>query len=174
MPRPLQRTNADELTTLCDSLDRQRAAMVNRFSGLTPEQLARSLAPSPLTLAGLIKHLALVEDSWFQDDLLGRRLPEPWASAPWHEDRDWEFNSAVDDTPETLLGLYSVACERSRAAVAELGALDARSVKPTRREKEPFSLRWLLIHMIEETARHRGHADLIRESIDGYTGEPID
>jgi uncharacterized damage-inducible protein DinB len=170
MPRPLQRTDADELTTLCDSLDRQRAGMVVRFAGLSAEQLATPLPPSPLTLAGLIKHLAYVEDDWFQKDLLGRPLPGPWADAPFDRDPDWEFNSAVHDEPGALLDLYTAACERSRAAVDELADLGARSVRPTR-AGTPFSLRWLLIHMIEETARHRGHADLIRESIDGATDE---
>ena len=169
MPRPPQRTNADELTTLGDSLDRQRDAMVRRFTGLSPEQVRQAPLPSSLTLAGLVKHLALVEDSWFQDRFLGRGLPEPWASAPFDDDRDWEFHSAVHDEPDALLALYAAACERSRAAVAEAGDLSARSVQPTLTEQEPFSLRWVLIHMIEETARHCGQADLIRESIDGTT-----
>jgi hypothetical protein len=125
--------------------------------------------PSSLTLAGLVKHLALVEDSWFQDRFLDRGLPEPWASAPFDDDRDWELNSAGADEPDALLALYAAACERSRAAVAELGDLSARSVKPTLPEREPFSLRWVLMHMIEETAQHCGHADLIREAIDGTT-----
>jgi uncharacterized damage-inducible protein DinB len=169
MPRPPQRTTADELTTLGDSLDRQRAAVVRRLDGLSPEQVRQKPLPSSLTLAGLVKHLALVEDSWFQDRFLGRGLPEPWASAPFDDDRDWELNSAGADDPDALLALYAAACERSRAAVAEIGDLSARSVQPTLPEQEPFSLRWVLIHMIEETAQHCGHADLIREAIDGTT-----
>jgi hypothetical protein len=169
MPRPVQPTTGDELTILCDSLDRQRAAVIRRFSGLTADQLSRTVPPSPLTLAALVKHLALVEDVWFVERLLGRALPEPWASAPFDDDPDWEFHSAADDPPGTLLRLYAEACDRSRAAVAELGDLDARSTEPTLSEGEPFSLRWLMLHLIEETARHAGHADLLREAIDGDT-----
>jgi hypothetical protein len=120
----------------------------------------------------MIKHLAVVEDSWFQHDLLGRPLGEPWASAPWSEDRDWEWHSAVDDAPEALLRLYVDACARSRVVVDELGGdLDTLSVTVDEPSGEYFSLRWLLLHMIEETARHNGHVDLMREAIDGVTGE---
>ena len=86
------------------------------------------LGPSPLTLAGLIKHLALVEDSWFTDRILGHDTPEPWAGAPWDDDRDWEFHSAADDEPAVLLGLYADACARSREAVAGAADLDQLSV----------------------------------------------
>jgi uncharacterized damage-inducible protein DinB len=161
----------DELSLLSEFLDYHRATLVMKVSGLTQDQLAARLGPSTLTLAGLVKHLALVEDDWFQADLLGRPLPEPWASAPFDDDRDWDFHSAVDDSPSDLLDLYAAACERSRAAVAEVGGdLNAMMARPTRRG-ERFNLRWILLHMIEETARHNGHADLLRESIDGQTGE---
>jgi hypothetical protein len=162
---------ADELTTLAAYLDYHRATMVGRLEGLTAEQAARSLPPSPLTLVGLVKHLAAVEDTWFQERLLGRDPPEPWAGAPLAEDPDWEFHTAPDDGPDAVLALYAVACDRSRAAVAELGDPDAESAVPRKATGEHFTLRWLLLHMIEETARHNGHADLIRESIDGVTGE---
>jgi uncharacterized damage-inducible protein DinB len=143
---------------------------VMKISGLTKDQLAVRLGPSTLTLAGLVKHLALVEDSWFQEDLFGRKLPEPWASAPFDDDPDWEFHSAVDDSPSDLLDLYAAACERSRAAVAEVGDPAAWAARPLRNGMR-INLRWILLHMIEETARHNGHADLLRESIDGQTGE---
>jgi uncharacterized damage-inducible protein DinB len=161
-----------ELATLTAYLDYQRATAAGRLAGLTAEQAARTLPPSPLTIVGLVKHLALVEDDWFQRDLLGRRMPPVWDAADFAADRDWEFHSAVDDGPEAVLALYDEACARSRAAVAEVGddpgALSKRTLRHT---GEPFSVRWLLCHMIEETARHNGHADLIRESIDGVTGE---
>ena len=102
-------------------------------------------------------------------------MPEPWRSAPFDDDPDWELHSAVDDPPEALLAQYRESCDRSRAATAEVlaaGGLDALSVAESRRPGEGrFSLRWILLHLIEETARHNGHADLIRESIDGLTGE---
>jgi hypothetical protein len=160
----------DELSLLSEFLDYHRATLVMKVSGLTQDQLAVRLGPSTLTLAGLVKHLALDEDSWFSDRLLGRDLPEPWASADFDDDPDWEFHSAVDDSPSELLDLYAAACERSRAAVAEVGDVLTVMARPTRRG-ERFNLRWILLHMIEETARHNGHADLLRESIDGQTGE---
>jgi hypothetical protein len=88
----------------------------------------------------------------------------------WDSDPDWEFRTAADDEPAELFRLYRVACERSRAAVDEVRDLDVMSKTPNRRG-EHFSLRWILIHMIEETARHAGHADLLRESIDGAVGD---
>jgi uncharacterized damage-inducible protein DinB len=163
---------ADERTSLCQFLDFHRATLVSRIEGLTIEQLSITRRPSELTLAGLIKHLALVEDSWFVERMAGRPMPEPWLSAPFDDDPDWEFHSAPDDTPEELLALYRDACDRSRAVVAEHDELGALSVAESNREGEGrFSLRWILLHMIEETARHNGHADLLRESIDGLTGE---
>jgi Protein of unknown function (DUF664) len=163
----------DELTLLTQFLDYHRATLVQKASGLTRAQLATTTATSDLTLAGLVKHLALVEDSWFTDRMAGREDPEPWASAPWDDDPDWEFHSAPADDPAALLALYGQACARSRAVVAEVvaaGGLDTLSARP-RGTGAHVSLRWILLHMIEETARHNGHADLLREAIDGTTGE---
>ena len=160
----------DELALLTRFLDYNRAVMRRKAQGLSAEQLARHLGPSEMTIGGVLKHLALVEDSWFHRRLLGQPDPEPWASVDWNADPDWEFHTAADDQPEELLRLYDVACERSRAAVGEVGDLDVMAQSPNRRG-EHFSLRWILIHMIEETARHAGHADLLRESIDGATGD---
>jgi uncharacterized damage-inducible protein DinB len=163
-------TTGDELTLLSQFLDYHRATLVQKASGLDREQLGTRLGPSTLTLAGLVKHMALVEDGWFGRVLLGREYSEPWDSVDWDADPDWEFRTAVDDEPEDLLRLYADACERSRAATTEIGDLDRVAARPSRRG-EPFSLRWIMLHMIEETARHNGHADLIRENIDGATGE---
>jgi uncharacterized damage-inducible protein DinB len=163
-------TTGDELTLLSQFLDYHRATLVQKAGGLDREQLGTRLGPSTLTLAGLVKHMALVEDGWFGRVLLGREYSEPWDSVDWDADPDWEFRTAVDDGPEDLLRLYADACERSRAATAEIGDLDRVAARPSRRG-EPFSLRWIMLHMIEETARHNGHADLIRENIDGATGE---
>jgi uncharacterized damage-inducible protein DinB len=160
----------DQLTMLTQFLDYHRDTLVWKASGLTREQLGTRTAASELTLAGLLKHMAYVEDSWFTRVLLGKPIPEPWASAPFAEDRDWELHSAPDDEPEALVDLYRQACARSRAAVAEVGDLDALAQRPGR-DGEQFSLHWILLHMLEETARHNGHADLLREAIDGATGE---
>jgi hypothetical protein len=161
----------DELTLLSQFLDFQRATLVQKASGLDRAQLATRLEPSTLTLAGLLKHAALVEDSWFDRVLLGHDEREPWAGVDWDADPDWDFNSAPADEPDELFALYTSACERSRAAVAAVGDLEAVSLGASRGSGERVSLRWIMLHMLEETARHNGHADLLRESIDGSTGE---
>jgi len=160
---------ADERSTLLAFLDYQRATMLGKAEGLTAAQLSQRLAPSTLTLGGLLKHLALVEDDWIQSDFLGGPQVEPWASAPFDDDRDWELHSAEHDAPDELRALYVAACERTRRVVAEHD-LDDLSVHRNR-DGEQWSLRWILCHLIEETARHNGHADLLRESIDGAVGE---
>jgi hypothetical protein len=166
---PLQ---SDEATSLSAYLDRQRAIVLRKVEGLDQEQLGRAAVPTTaLTLAGLVKHLAYVEDWWWQDVFLGRTLPEPWDSAPFDDDPDWELHSAPEDEPGLLVGLYVAAGQRGRDVVAAAESLDQLSVKPGRREGKPFSLRWILLHLIEETARHAGHADLLREAVDGETGE---
>lgn len=162
---------ADERTSLIEFLDYHRATFLTRLDGLNHEQINRRHPPSALTLAGLAKHLAFVEDSWFHEDFLGVPLPEPWASAPFDDDPDWELNSAVDDSPSALVALYNAACDRSRAIVRHADSLDALSARVSEREGKAFSLRWILLHLIEETARHNGHADFLREAIDGLVGE---
>lgn len=158
-----------ELETLESFLDFQRATMVQKVQGITDEQgAAKPVEPSTLSLSGLIKHLALVEESWFQSVFAGGDLGEPWASAPFDDDDDWEFNSASDDRLSDLVEMYEATCVKSREIVTNADSLDQLSEKETRRGK--VSLRWILLHMIEETARHAGHADLIRERIDGSTG----
>lgn len=160
---------AGELESLESFLDFQRATMVQKAEGITDEQASSCpVEPSTLSLSGLIKHLALVEESWFQSVFAGGELAEPWASAPFEEDDDWEFNSASADRISDLIAMYEAACEKSRQIVAGADSLDKLSAKDTRRGH--VSLRWILLHMIEETARHAGHADLIRERIDGTTG----
>jgi len=164
---------ADELTSLSQFLDFHRATLIDKVSGLSTEQLAeRAVRSSEITLGGMLKHLALVEDDWFQVKFLGRPEVEPWASAPFDVDRDWDWHSAADDTPQALLLLYRGACARSRTAVEEVGGdLDRLSVAADPQTGGRFSLRWIMVHMIEETARHNGHVDLIREAIDGSVGE---
>ncbi|HUR48417.1 MAG TPA: DinB family protein [Acidimicrobiales bacterium] len=161
--------DANEREMLLGFLDFYRATLVRKAAGLRPEELARPLPPSTLTLGGLLKHMALVEDDWFTSDMAGRDLPEPWASVDWDSDRDWELNSAKNDIPEELLALFEAACARSRAVVQSCESLDQRSVK-TSGKGNHFTLRWILVHMIEEYARHCGHADFLREAIDGQRG----
>jgi uncharacterized damage-inducible protein DinB len=161
-----------EREMLTGFLDYHRATLKMKVAGLTQPQLARTTGASSLTLAALVKHMALVEDSWFTERFAGQPMPPPFDDVDWEADRDWEMTTAVDDSPEWLLQRYDEACERSRAVVAATPALDQEAIAGRRREDgAPFTLRWILCHMIEETARHNGHADLLRESIDGVTGE---
>jgi uncharacterized damage-inducible protein DinB len=159
-----------ELAQLTAFLDLQRATMLVKCEGLTREQLSRPHPPSTLTLAGLLNHLALVEDSWFTVRFAGQPEDERWAGIDWEADPDYEFRTAADLEPDELRRRYEDACTRSRDVVAAATSLDQLSVQP-RGNGEHFDLRWTMLHLIEETARHAGHADLIREAIDGVTGE---
>ena len=126
-----------------------------------------------MTLGGLLKHLALVEDDYFSRRLAGRELAAPWDTVDWDADPDWEWRTAADDTPEQLYALWQGAVARSRA-VGHRGAGQRRrgpaGPDPTRPDGRSPSLRRTLVDIIEEYARHVGHADLIRESVDGLTG----
>ena len=171
--RPEPPAAEGEAATLLGFLEFQRATFAWKVGGLDAEGLNRTVAASTMTLGGLIKHLSLVEVSWFAEDLFQRPMGEPWDSVDWKADRDWEWHSAPDDTPEELLALWKESVERARALTDEAmadGGLDRLAVRPSQHGERP-SLRWILVHMIEEYARHNGHADLIRESIDGQTGE---
>ena len=154
-------------------LDFHRSVLRGKCAGLSVQQLAQRLEPSSLTLGGLLKHMAYVEDNWFSVVLLGREYAAPWRDVDWDADPDWEFNTAADDSPEELNRLFDEAIAASDRILDEVGAdLDRRSVRESRQDGTPYDLRWILLHMIEEYARHNGHADLIRESIDGATGSP--
>jgi len=169
MPEPTIPKQADERETLVAFLDYYRELMLDKCGGLTKEQLATRLEPSTMTLIGMIYHLAVVEESWFAEVFLGGELGEPWASVDWDADRDWEWHHAPSMDPDDVFAAYRRAFIRSNEIVAETLSLDQVSVRD--RHGEHWSLRWILIHMIEETARHAGHADLIRESIDGSVGD---
>ena len=159
----------DELTALTQFLDIQRVEFHERAWGLADEQLRATTAASDLTLGALVKHMALVEHTWFEYRFLGTDEREPWASAPWDDDVDWEMTTAANDTGEELFTLFVQACDRSRSVVASTTSLDQLSVRADN-DGQRWNLRWIMIHMIEEYARHLGHADLIRESIDGTVG----
>jgi dienelactone hydrolase/uncharacterized damage-inducible protein DinB len=151
-------------------LNFQRETVLAKTAGLNREQLARAHGPSSLTLAGLLLHLALVEESWMEERFLGLPVREPWAGIDFDADPEWEFRTAAEMEPEQLRQRYREACERSRQAAAQADDLDQESVK-TFPDGRRFSLRWVLLHLLEETARHAGHADLLREAIDGTVGE---
>ena len=159
-----------ELDQLTSYLDLQRATMLWKCEGLAAEQLAQPHPPSTLTLGGLLNHLALVEDSWLRVRFAGLPDDDLWAGIDWDADPDHEFRTAADVGPDELRRRYEQACARSREVVAGAENLDQLSVRP-RGTGPRFQLRWVLLHLIEETARHAGHADLLREAIDGATGE---
>lgn len=161
-----------ERETLEQFLDYYRAVLWRKAEGLDADQLAARLGPSSLTIGGLVKHMAGVEDNWFVVVWQGAEASEPWASADWDADPDWELNSAGENTLDELRDLYETAIARSRTTLSTVTDLDEVSSWPSRHDGEGhFSMRWILVHMIEEYARHCGHADLIRESIDGATGD---
>jgi hypothetical protein len=169
IPRPFSAA-PDEVEALLGVLHRNRRTFAWKTGGLDADAMRRTLGRSALTLGGLVKHLALVEDHYFTHQLLGRDYPAVWA--PMADDDGWEWTSAADDSPEELRMLWLAAVARSEAAVDEVladGSLD--SPLAISDWTETPNLRRMLIDLIEEYARHTGHADLIRESIDGLVGE---
>ena len=160
----------DERTALIEMLDYYRAVMLRKSEGLSDDQLATRLEPSDLTIGSLLLHLALVEDSWFQMTFLGVDIGEPWVGFDWESDPDWEFHHAEEFTRDLIVAQYLGSVERSRRVVENTASLDALAAHRTGND-ENINLRWILIHLVEEYARHAGHADLIRESIDGATGD---
>jgi hypothetical protein len=162
-----------EIDTLLGSLERGRRLIAWKCGNLDQAGLQATLKPSTLTLGGLLKHLALVEDDQFSVKLYGRDLHPPFDAVDWDADPNWEWRTAADDSPEQLMSLWQDAVTRSRALAAEAladGGLD-RLAHVTWPDGSAPSLRRLLADMIEEYARHAGHADLIRESVDGLVGE---
>jgi len=161
----------DELANLTRFLEEHRETFRFKAGGLDQEQLQRTLPPSDLTLGGMVKHLAFVEDWWFGRHLMDDQA-ELWAGVDWKADPDWDWHSATEDDPEQLWALWEDAVARSRAAVEADPRPERRALKARPDGREPVTLRWLLAHMVEEYARHNGHADLIRQSIDGQVGDP--
>jgi uncharacterized damage-inducible protein DinB len=163
----------DELSTLVGFLDYQRATFEWKTREVDAAGLAARLGQSELSLGGLLKHMAYVEDSWFSRRLHGNRPAVPWDTVDWSADRDWEFHTASEDSPEELHNLWQNAVGRSRRLLDDAldgGGLDQLAEQGWSADDRP-SLRWILCHMIEEYARHNGHADLLREQVDGAVGE---
>ncbi len=158
---------ADERAMLTGMLEWYREGVLGKVGDMRQSDATTSPLRSGTTAAGLVKHLAAVEDGWFTHGLARQPEPEPWASAPFEDDPDWEFHSANAEPLADSVALYREACGRSRAA-AEGRALDDTAVN---RRGRVFSLRFVYLHLIEETARHLGHLDLLRELADGSTGE---
>jgi len=155
-------TSTSEREVLESFLDDLRDTILWKQEGLTREQALRSLVPSGTSLLGIVKHLAFVERYWFQDRFAGRDVAFPWSEQD--PDADWRVEEW--ESPEGVADFYRSETAQSRAVQADAPGPDALSSRG-----RPVSLRWVLVHMIEETARHAGHADLLREAADGATGD---
>ncbi len=163
----------DEIDSLLGSWERQRATLAWKCGGLDADPMRVRLGPSAITLGGLLKHMAFVEDHTIAVKFLMQPLGPPWDTVDWGADRDWEWHSAADDSPDELFALWHAAVDRCRTQVLGLvaaGGLDQLSPR-TLPDGSSFSLRRILCDLVEEYSRHVGQADLIRESIDGLVGE---
>jgi hypothetical protein len=162
--RPDPPTEAGEKETLVGFLDFQRATVRLKIEGLTREQLGTAaVEPSGMTLHGLIRHLTEDELGWFVGPFTDEPLIYPYTSA---EDPDGDWNHLDPATYADDLRRYDESVAKARAVIADLEP-DTIGEEDGQR----YSLRWVLTHMIEEYARHNGHADLLRERLDGQTGE---
>jgi len=156
---------ADERATLTAFLDFQRATLALKCDGLADHQLKeRAVPPSSLSLLGIVRHMAEVEHNWFRPVLGG----EPMAII-FAPDMDWEaaFRDVATAEVAEAFRIWHAECDHARMLVAAAPSLDVRGF----RLRGWISLRWVITHMIEEYARHNGHADLLRERLDGSTGE---
>lgn len=146
-------------------LEWHRGTLATKCDGLTQDQLReRAAPPSPLSLLGLVRHMAEVESGWFRNCLAGEGAGPAYTS---EADPDGDFDRVDDADPQADLARWREECEHARAVLAGIGSLDDRG----KGRDQEFSVRWVLVHMIEEYARHNGHADLLRERIDGTTGD---
>lgn len=153
----------DEREVLAGFLDHYRATILQICEGLSRDELIRPMVASGTSLLGMVKHLAYVEAWWFQENIADERPEYPWTE----EDMDADFRIEPDETPEQIFEFYHRACARSREILASLSLDDpARG----RGRSADYNVRWVVVHMIEETARHAGQADILRELIDGKTG----
>jgi hypothetical protein len=163
----------DESTTLLAFLNYQRETLRWKCSGLDAAQLSTPLAPSSLTLAGLVKHLAVVEAGLLNLTFAGGVARPSWIAEIDPDRPDWSLTTAIGAEPEQLLAWFEESVEVSDGVIADaLASSDGLdTLSEGHDDGERVSLRWILCHLLEEYARHNGHADLIRESIDGLTGD---
>ena len=149
-------------------LDHYRRVMLDVCKGLTGDELRRSMTPTGTSLLGLVKHLAYCEQGWFQEVIAGAKLDYPQYLLA---DPDADMRATDDETPDEIFELYRQSCDASRRVLAGVSLDD-----PAQGAAAPYNynVRWVVLHMIEETARHAGHADVMRELIDGHTGTGYD
>jgi hypothetical protein len=162
-----------EVEHLVGALNRLRMTFRWKAGNLDAAGLQARVGASSLTLGGLLKHLAANEDYMFTTKLSGAPIGAPWDATDYDGSNDWEFTSAANDSPEQLYALWDGAVERSRArldAALANGGLD-QLVHVSAPDGRHASLRRLLCDLIEEYGRHTGHADLLREAVDGLVGE---
>jgi uncharacterized damage-inducible protein DinB len=169
-PRPDPDPRGDERTTLVEFLRWQRGTLELKCVDLTPEQLAiRSVDPSSMSLLGLIRHMADVEQGWFRQVMAGQQVTAHFET---DEDREaaWEGAVPTQECVDEAWRLWREEVAFAEKFVDEAADLDVLSAKDDA-WRGPMSLRWILVHMIEEYARHNGHADFLRERIDGRVGQ---
>jgi hypothetical protein len=152
-----------EKESLKVSLDRHRDAVLWKLEGLGDDDLRRQMVPSGTSLLGLVKHLGSVEYGWFCETFGRDTEPLPYDE----DDPDSDLRARPDETTEDILAFYGRARAAADQAIAELDVEDTG----TAWFGEAVTMRWVLIHMIEETARHAGHVDILRELIDGMAGD---
>ena len=164
--RTLPSRTADDRASLTGFLQYERVTLLVKCAGLSAALLReRAVQPSALSLLGIVRHLAEVERSWFQVVWLGEAPPRIWRGAEGSGLSEFDVEEA---DPDEAFRVWHEECARSREVVEAAGSIDATV---SFREDGEFSLRYILTHMIEEYARHNGHADFLRERLDGVTGE---
>jgi hypothetical protein len=169
--RPDPPDAGDEAATLLGFLERQRATFAWKCGGLDAAGLRATVGASAMTLGGMLKHLARFEDDMSSEWLHGQAQRPPWNTVDWDANHDWDWRTAADDSPEQLYARWRDAVARSRFLIAEALAVGGAERRGSENAGGALpTLRYILINMIEEYARHNGHADLIRESVDGLIG----
>jgi uncharacterized damage-inducible protein DinB len=173
VPEPSPSVAPTEAEALLSVLDRNRRTFAWKTSGLDAEGLGATTAASAMTLGGLVKHMALVEADWLAVKLAGLDYRAPWDAVDFDADPDWEWRTGALDAPEDVYALWREAVERSRKAVHDViteRGLDGPASFTWPDGRTP-SVRAMLLDMVEEYARHTGHADILREAVDGRVGE---
>jgi len=166
-------TGPSEAQTLESVLERNRRTFAWKTSGLDERGLRATTAASAMTLGGLVKHMALVEADWVAVKLAGLDYGSPWDTVDFDADPDWEWRTGALDAPEDVYALWRAAVERSRRVVADVvdeRGLDGPAALTWPDGRTP-TVRAMLIDLVEEYARHTGHADILREAVDGRVGE---
>lgn len=166
---------SDEVTTLLGFLEAQRDIVREKTKGFTSAELAMQHAPSSISLGGLLRHLARVEHDWSVRVWAGLPHEEPWASAEWGDDIDWDWRFSAEDDADRTRAEWEAACARTNELILASPDLDDDpAMQPYvayEGSEARVSKRFVLMHLVEEVARHAGHADLIAEAIDGRTGQ---